>query len=150
MNSTNIWKKSVESRSKRTVRRQCHRLKSKRRKFLSGLFKENLLSNAMTDEVQRCARTRASAHSSSPTSEKCKSLVEDEDTDRDSLQLDDLSRLSTMKHLLFLDLDNFSRFFEHLPSVLPLLTYVIAFQGPFIHWQPPTKSSNISSSSPVT
>ena len=138
MKSTDRWKKSVESRSKRMVRRRSDQLKSKKRKFLSDLFKENLLSNAMTGEAQPCARARARASAI----EKCQSIVEHEDTDRDSLQLDDLFRLSSMKHILFLDLDNFSRFFEHLPSILPLLTYVIAFQGPFIHWQPPTKSRN--------
>ena len=66
----------------------------------------------------------------------------DRNQDRDSLQIENLQRLSTMKHLIFLDLENFSSFFQHLTQPLPMLTYVMAFQGIHFQWKPPIKFHN--------
>ncbi len=59
--------------------------------------------------------------------------------DADSLHIENLQRLSTMKNLIFLDLDNFSSFFEHLTDQLPDQTSIMAFQGSNIRWKPPEK-----------
>ncbi|CAF5058687.1 unnamed protein product, partial [Rotaria sp. Silwood1] len=66
-----------------------------------------------------------------------KSQININDQDEDSLQLDNVQRLSTMKHIIFLDLENFSRFFQHLTNQLPDHTYVMAFQASNIQWRPP-------------
>ncbi|CAF1412281.1 unnamed protein product [Adineta ricciae] len=66
-----------------------------------------------------------------------RSPIKHENQDKDSLQLDNLHYLATMKHLLFLDLENFSNFFQHLTHQLPDQTYVIAFTSSNNQWKPP-------------
>jgi hypothetical protein len=48
-----------------------------------------------------------------------------------------------MKNIIFLDLENFSSFFQHLTNDLPDQTYIIAFQGSNIQWKPPIKFLNL-------
>ena len=139
MQTTNIWKKrwgrknrSEKQRTSRILRRP--QFKPRRRKPLSEIFEDNFLTNWIEQEASESASSN-DWHLADRNGQ-----ITTNDRDEDSLQLDNLHYLSTMKDLLFLDLDNFSRFFQHLIKPLPTLTYIIAFRGSTNQWRPPTKS----------
>ena len=64
--------------------------------------------------------------------------AEDEDEEEIDENVDRWSRLAD---LLFLDLDNYSHFFEHLKEDLPPSTAVLVFQRANNHWKQPTTKS---------
>ncbi|CAF1487811.1 unnamed protein product, partial [Didymodactylos carnosus] len=64
------------------------------------------------------------------------------DSGQDSLNLENIDRLNTMKHILFVDLDNWSVFFQRLPNALPENIFVIGFSGGKHQWKTPTELSN--------
>ncbi|XP_067840159.1 E3 SUMO-protein ligase ZNF451 isoform X2 [Heptranchias perlo] len=53
------------------------------------------------------------------------------------IELPDLDLLRTMTHLVFIDLDNWAGFFNHLPGHLNQGTFFWGFQGGKTHWKAP-------------
>lgn len=138
MNSKKYRKKRLNETSKRTSNRIIHRdhlKKSKKKKILPNSFKEYLITNWIEnddDHEENESLTNLNFfHKNCPL----KTTNEDED----SLHIENLHRLSTMKNIIFLDLDNFSSFFQHLTTSLPEHTYILAFYGSNIQWKPPKK-----------
>ena len=140
MNSTNIWKKRSNSKSEKKSNRvkNDRHFKPKKKRHFPHFLKENLITNWIEnegdDEQSELSDDLSLFH------KKCQ--IKTNDQDEDSLKLENLQRLSTMKNIIFLDLENFSTFFQHLPNNLPNQTYIIAFQGSNIQWKPPTKFTN--------
>ncbi|XP_067876257.1 E3 SUMO-protein ligase ZNF451 isoform X2 [Heterodontus francisci] len=63
---------------------------------------------------------------------------EEEATDQEEdIELPDLDLLRTMTHLVFIDLDNWAGFFNHLPGHLNQGTFFWGFQGGNTHWKAP-------------
>ncbi|XP_014443535.1 E3 SUMO-protein ligase ZNF451 isoform X3 [Tupaia chinensis] len=58
--------------------------------------------------------------------------IEEED-----VELPDLDYLRTMTHIVFVDFDNWSNFFGHLPGHLNQGTFIWGFQGGNTNWKPP-------------
>ncbi|XP_074847213.1 E3 SUMO-protein ligase ZNF451 isoform X1 [Carettochelys insculpta] len=54
-------------------------------------------------------------------------------------ELPDFDYLRTMTHIVLVDLDNWGRFFIHLPANLNQGTFVWGFQGGHSNWKPPEK-----------
>ncbi|NWS65729.1 ZN451 ligase, partial [Crotophaga sulcirostris] len=52
-------------------------------------------------------------------------------------ELPDLDYLSTMTHIVLVDLDNWGSLFMHLPANLNQGTFIWGFQGGFSNWKPP-------------
>lgn len=131
MNSTNIWKKKLNKNKNEKQKNEILNLrqfKSKKKKSSSNFLKENLITNWIENEEQTHSSLSSSIHFNSENEE-----------DKDSLQIENLQYLSTMKNLIFLDLENFSSFFQHLTNELPNETYIMAFQSSNIKWKPPKK-----------
>uniref|UniRef100_A0A8C3IDF8 Zinc finger protein 451 n=1 Tax=Chrysemys picta bellii TaxID=8478 RepID=A0A8C3IDF8_CHRPI len=61
---------------------------------------------------------------------------EDRRKERNS-ELPDFDYLRTMTHIVLVDLDNWGRFFIHLPANLNQGTFVWGFQGGHSNWKPP-------------
>ncbi|XP_007484204.1 E3 SUMO-protein ligase ZNF451 isoform X1 [Monodelphis domestica] len=57
--------------------------------------------------------------------------------DEGDVELPDLDYLRTMTHIVFVDFDNWSNFFGHLPGFLNQGTFVWGFQGGNTNWKPP-------------
>ncbi|KAM5257095.1 E3 SUMO-protein ligase ZNF451 isoform 2-T2 [Ctenodactylus gundi] len=53
------------------------------------------------------------------------------------VELPDLDYLRTMTHIVFVDFDNWSNFFGHLPGNLNQGTFIWGFQGGNTNWKPP-------------
>ncbi|XP_075836624.1 E3 SUMO-protein ligase ZNF451 isoform X6 [Microtus pennsylvanicus] len=60
----------------------------------------------------------------------CQSIEED-------VELPDVDYLRTMTHIVFVDFDNWSNFFGHLPGHLNQGTFIWGFQGGNTNWKPP-------------
>ncbi|NXI45286.1 ZN451 ligase, partial [Galbula dea] len=54
-------------------------------------------------------------------------------------ELPDLDYLSTMTHIVLVDLDNWGSFFTQLPASLNQGTFIWGFQGGHSNWKPPVK-----------
>ncbi|CAF0889077.1 unnamed protein product [Rotaria sordida] len=134
MNSTNIWKKRPNDKSEKKSNGilNSHNFKPKKKKLNLNLLKDNLITNWIENENDEKSQSSIDFDLLYK-----KSQINLNDQDEDSLQLENLQRLSTMKNIIFLDLENFSRFFQHLTNQLPDYTYVIAFQASNIQWKPP-------------
>ena len=66
---------------------------------------------------------------------------EEEEEEEEEVEIDvNVDRWSRLSDLLFLDLDNYSHFFEHLREDLPPSTAVLVFQRMNNHWKQPIKS----------
>jgi hypothetical protein len=143
MNSTNIWKKRLNyknaNKESNKILNRPH-FKTKKEKVLTNIFKENLITNWIENEGDD-ELSQSSSTDLRLFHRKCQ--IKENDNDEDSLQLDNLQFLSTMKNIIFLDLENFSTFFQHLTNQLPNQTYIIAFQGSNIQWKPPKKFKNL-------
>uniref|UniRef100_A0A8D2C826 E3 SUMO-protein ligase ZNF451 n=1 Tax=Sus scrofa TaxID=9823 RepID=A0A8D2C826_PIG len=61
----------------------------------------------------------------------CQSVGEED------VELPDLDYLRTMTHIVFVDFDNWSNFFGHLPGHLNQGTFIWGFQGGNTNWKPP-------------
>ena len=131
MNSKSRSKKRINDNSGVLNR---SRFKPKRRKLFSNPFKQNLVSNWIENDLDSQSLVSVNSNIFQRISP-----IKRENQDKDSLQLDNLQYLSTMKHLLFLDLENFSNFFQHLTHQLPDRTHVIAFTSSNNTWKPPKK-----------
>ncbi|XP_036772190.1 E3 SUMO-protein ligase ZNF451 isoform X5 [Manis pentadactyla] len=57
--------------------------------------------------------------------------------DDEVVELPDLDYLRTMTHIVFVDFDNWSSFFGHLPGHLNQGTFIWGFQGGNTNWKPP-------------
>ncbi|XP_006835841.1 PREDICTED: zinc finger protein 451 [Chrysochloris asiatica] len=57
--------------------------------------------------------------------------------DEEIVDLPDLDYLRTMTHIVFVDFDNWSNFFGHLPGHLNQGTFIWGFQGGNTNWKPP-------------
>ncbi|XP_039100241.1 E3 SUMO-protein ligase ZNF451 isoform X1 [Hyaena hyaena] len=57
--------------------------------------------------------------------------------DEEVVELPDLDYLRTMTHIVFVDFDNWSNFFGHLPGHLNQGTFIWGFQGGNTNWKPP-------------
>lgn len=57
--------------------------------------------------------------------------------DEELVELPDLDYLRTMTHIVFVDFDNWSNFFGHLPGHLNQGTFIWGFQGGNTNWKPP-------------
>ncbi|XP_006893207.1 PREDICTED: zinc finger protein 451 [Elephantulus edwardii] len=57
--------------------------------------------------------------------------------DEEAVELPDLDYLRTMTHIVFVDFDNWSNFFGHLPGHLNQGTFIWGFQGGNTMWKPP-------------
>ncbi|XP_055491037.1 E3 SUMO-protein ligase ZNF451 isoform X2 [Leucoraja erinacea] len=80
----------------------------------------------------------AVASTSQSTSTASKAEVEKEDTiQEEDIELPDLDLLRTMTHLVFIDLDNWAGFFNHLPGQLNQGTFFWGFQGGKTNWKAP-------------
>ncbi|EPY73225.1 zinc finger protein 451 [Camelus ferus] len=55
----------------------------------------------------------------------------------EDIELPDLDYLRTMTHIVFVDFDNWSNFFGHLPGHLNQGTFIWGFQGGNTNWKPP-------------
>ncbi|XP_004580537.2 E3 SUMO-protein ligase ZNF451 isoform X1 [Ochotona princeps] len=55
----------------------------------------------------------------------------------EEIELPDLDYLRTMTHIVFVDFDNWSNFFGHLPGHLNQGTFIWGFQGGNTNWKPP-------------
>lgn len=137
MNSTNIWKKILNDRNEKQSNKilNHHNFKPKKKNFLSNSIKRNLITNWILNE-ENDEENQSSIHFEILHKN---STSKSNDMDKDSLQIENFQYLSTMKNIIFLDLENFSRFFQHLTSNLPNKTYVIAFHSSNIQWKAPEK-----------
>jgi len=144
MNSTNIWKKRLnknknEKQSNKIIKNRHFKSTKKKKKSFSNLLKSNLITNWIEnegdDEESDLSIDLNYFHNS------CQIKINNQD--EDSLQIENLQYLSTMKNIIFLDLENFSTFFQHLTHPLPNQTYIMAFQGSNIQWTPPTKFNKL-------
>jgi hypothetical protein len=143
MNSTNIWKKRLnknknEKQSNKILNNRQFKSK-KKKKYFSNLLKENLITNWIENEGDD--EESDSSIDLNYFHKKCQ--IKQNNQDEDSLQIQNLQYLSTMKNIIFLDLENFSTFFQHLANQLPNQTYIMAFQGSNIQWKPPTKFNKL-------
>ncbi|XP_069742173.1 E3 SUMO-protein ligase ZNF451 isoform X3 [Narcine bancroftii] len=77
----------------------------------------------------------AGASTSGESSTACQ--VDEEATFQEDIELPDLDLLRTMAHLVFIDLDNWAGFFNHLPGQLNQGTFFWGFQGGKSHWKTP-------------
>ncbi|UJR38588.1 hypothetical protein I4U23_031253 [Adineta vaga] len=102
--------------------------KSKKKRVVSNFFKENFFSNWIQNEYENQSFSSRN------------SQIKNQTDDQDSLQLNNLEYLSTMKYILFLDLENFSNFFQHLTNPLPNQIYILAFTSLNYQWKPPLKN----------
>jgi hypothetical protein len=103
------------------------------------LLKDNLITNWIENEGDD--EQSESSIDLNYFHKKCQ--IKTNEQDEDSLQIENLQYLSTMKNIIFLDLDNFSTFFQHLTNELPNQTYIMAFQGSNIQWKPPKKFNKL-------
>ncbi|KAL1771398.1 E3 SUMO-protein ligase ZNF451 isoform X1 [Sigmodon hispidus] len=55
----------------------------------------------------------------------------------EEIELPDVDYLRTMTHIVFVDFDNWSNFFGHLPGHLNQGTFIWGFQGGNTNWKPP-------------
>lgn len=55
----------------------------------------------------------------------------------EEVELPDVDYLRTMTHIVFVDFDNWSNFFGHLPGHLNQGTFIWGFQGGNTNWKPP-------------
>ncbi|XP_078397951.1 E3 SUMO-protein ligase ZNF451 isoform X2 [Cetorhinus maximus] len=74
----------------------------------------------------------STSHEVFPTTAEKEAINQEED-----IELPDLDLLRTMTHLVFIDLDNWAGFFNHLPGHLNQGTFFWGFQGGRNHWKPP-------------
>ncbi|XP_068137525.1 E3 SUMO-protein ligase ZNF451 isoform X2 [Hyperolius riggenbachi] len=81
--------------------------------------------NAVTASLSRCQ------------SEPEPMEIQPADTETQEDELPDLDFLRTMTHIVFIDLDNWTQFFTHLPGYLNQGTFVWGFQGGKNSWKPP-------------
>ncbi|XP_055993355.1 E3 SUMO-protein ligase ZNF451 [Sorex fumeus] len=80
-----------------------------------------------------------------PTANHPKHADAEQGTENDSsaqnideeVELPDLDYLRTMTHIVFVDFDNWSNFFGHLPGHLNQGTFIWGFQGGNTNWKPP-------------
>ncbi|XP_078255153.1 E3 SUMO-protein ligase ZNF451 isoform X2 [Rhinoraja longicauda] len=80
----------------------------------------------------------AGASTSQSTSTATKVEVEKEAANQEEdIDLPDLDLLRTMTHLVFIDLDNWAGFFNHLPGQLNQGTFFWGFQGGKTNWKAP-------------
>ncbi|XP_041044101.1 E3 SUMO-protein ligase ZNF451 isoform X1 [Carcharodon carcharias] len=87
-----------------------------------------------TKQVPQDDDTEAStSHEIFPTTAVEKEAINQEE----DIELPDLDLLRTMTHLVFIDLDNWAGFFNHLPGHLNQGTFFWGFQGGKNHWKPP-------------
>ncbi|XP_053316566.1 E3 SUMO-protein ligase ZNF451 [Spea bombifrons] len=84
-------------------------------------------------------RRKSSGGSETASPEKKCAQVERMDTGEKESDLPDLDFLRTMTHIIFIDLDNWSNIFTHLPGNLNQGTFVWGFQGGKNQWKPPVK-----------
>uniref|UniRef100_A0A7N4P4D8 Zinc finger protein 451 n=1 Tax=Sarcophilus harrisii TaxID=9305 RepID=A0A7N4P4D8_SARHA len=92
------------------------------------LEKSNLLTCGCR-ESYICKTNRKEDHS------RCLQILLDKD--EGDVELPDLDYLRTMTHIVFVDFDNWSNFFGHLPGFLNQGTFVWGFQGGNTNWKPP-------------
>ncbi|XP_036622751.1 E3 SUMO-protein ligase ZNF451 isoform X6 [Trichosurus vulpecula] len=92
------------------------------------LEKSNLLTCGCR-ESYICKTNRKDDHS------RCLQILLDKD--EGDVELPDLDYLRTMTHIVFVDFDNWSNFFGHLPGFLNQGTFVWGFQGGNTNWKPP-------------
>ncbi|XP_043860396.1 E3 SUMO-protein ligase ZNF451 isoform X3 [Dromiciops gliroides] len=90
--------------------------------------KSNLLTCGCR-ESYICKTNRKEDHS------RCLQILLDKD--EGDVELPDLDYLRTMTHIVFVDFDNWSNFFGHLPGFLNQGTFVWGFQGGNTNWKPP-------------
>ncbi|XP_078061932.1 E3 SUMO-protein ligase ZNF451-like [Mustelus asterias] len=85
-------------------------------------------------EAPRDNDTKAStSHEAFPAT----AVEKDATNHEEDIELPDLDLLRTMTHLVFIDLDNWAGFFNHLPGHLNQGTFFWGFQGGKNHWKPP-------------
>ncbi|KAM6324543.1 E3 SUMO-protein ligase ZNF451 [Aegotheles albertisi] len=125
---------------------------------LSGLASESentvfkfTASGACVDRKPRTLKFQASPHKTqgkpqlSPlqepiqgNKEKKENLAHSEKTGEDG-ELPDLDYLSTMTHIVLVDLDNWGSLFTQMPANLNQGTFVWGFQGGYNNWKPPVQ-----------
>ena len=135
MNSRKIAKKRLNQR-RDSGRISKHRVK-KKKKIFSNSFREYLITNWIENEGDD--ERNDSSMDVNIFHKNCQIKATNED--EDSLHIENLHRLSTMKNILFLDLENFSSFFQHLTNHLPDQTFIFAFSSSNIQWKPPKNHS---------
>uniref|UniRef100_UPI00398E871C E3 SUMO-protein ligase ZNF451 isoform X2 n=1 Tax=Pristiophorus japonicus TaxID=55135 RepID=UPI00398E871C len=98
---------------------------------LRGNAKETLHGNAKDSPQDNDVEASTSQQIFITTKEKEASIQEGD------IELPDLDLLRTMTHLVFIDLDNWAGFFNHLPGHLNQGTFFWGFQGGRTNWKAP-------------
>ncbi|XP_058934107.1 E3 SUMO-protein ligase ZNF451 isoform X1 [Kogia breviceps] len=92
---------------------------------------------ASSSRAERKLRQAASCPQTSDPERGAEADVSCQSTDEEVVELPDVDYLRTMTHIVFVDFDNWSNFFGHLPGNLNQGTFIWGFQGGNTNWKPP-------------
>ncbi|XP_019480137.1 PREDICTED: E3 SUMO-protein ligase ZNF451 isoform X3 [Hipposideros armiger] len=92
---------------------------------------------ASASRTERKLKQAASYPKNSDMEKGAKNDVGCQNADEEVVELPDLDYLRTMTHIVFVDFDNWSNFFGHLPGHLNQGTFIWGFQGGNTNWKPP-------------
>ncbi|KAJ8787619.1 hypothetical protein J1605_022934 [Eschrichtius robustus] len=92
---------------------------------------------ASSSRAERKLRQAASCPQTSDPERGAETDVSCQSADEEVVELPDLDYLRTMTHIVFVDFDNWSNFFGHLPGNLNQGTFIWGFQGGNTNWKPP-------------
>ncbi|XP_019590213.1 E3 SUMO-protein ligase ZNF451 isoform X4 [Rhinolophus sinicus] len=92
---------------------------------------------ASASRTERKLKQAASYPKNSDMEKGARNDVSCQNIDEEVVELPDLDYLRTMTHIVFVDFDNWSNFFGHLPGHLNQGTFIWGFQGGNTNWKPP-------------
>nr|XP_044632843.1 E3 SUMO-protein ligase ZNF451 isoform X1 [Equus asinus] len=92
---------------------------------------------ASTSRTERKPKQAVSCPKSSDVEKGAENDLSSQNIDEEDVELPDLDYLRTMTHIVFVDFDNWSNFFGHLPGHLNQGTFIWGFQGGNTNWKPP-------------
>ncbi|XP_057555474.1 E3 SUMO-protein ligase ZNF451 isoform X2 [Hippopotamus amphibius kiboko] len=92
---------------------------------------------ASSSRAERKLRQAASCPQTSDPERGAETDPSCQSADEEVVELPDLDYLRTMTHIVFVDFDNWSNFFGHLPGNLNQGTFIWGFQGGNTNWKPP-------------
>ncbi|KAF3831669.1 hypothetical protein GH733_000481 [Mirounga leonina] len=92
---------------------------------------------ASASRTERKLKQTVSHPKNSDTEKGAENDLSCQNIDEEVVELPDLDYLRTMTHIVFVDFDNWSNFFGHLPGHLNQGTFIWGFQGGNTNWKPP-------------
>ncbi|XP_003480070.2 E3 SUMO-protein ligase ZNF451 isoform X2 [Cavia porcellus] len=92
---------------------------------------------ASTSHLEEKLKQAVSCPRNSDTEKGAEDDLSCQNIEEEVVELPDLDYLRTMTHIVFVDFDNWSNFFGHLPGHLNQGTFIWGFQGGNTNWKPP-------------